>query len=168
MNIELQLKLQAYIDGELSDAETCELLGRLDGDEQASALLTELKNTRAAIRAGEPEQRLPESRDFYWSKIRREIEREEMLSSRVEHVPWLQRFVRYLLPAASAVLLLVLGFLTVHQEGNASVSTAYQLESAVPGADAFTYVDEEEGTTLIWFSYPVENEFADEEQTDIL
>ena len=46
-------------------------------DREAAALLEELRNTRAALAGFEAEVRLPESREFFWSKIEREIQRLE-------------------------------------------------------------------------------------------
>ena len=73
MNEEFQLKLQAYLDGELSDKETREVEARLSSDNEAKALLVELQNTRAAFLMFEKELKLPESREFFWSKIERDI-----------------------------------------------------------------------------------------------
>ena len=76
MKEELQLKLQAYLDGELPPGEAksvTELIAR-DGD--ASALLTELTNTRNALAGFDDSIKLPESVEFHWSKIQREISRQ--------------------------------------------------------------------------------------------
>src|SRR6266513_3336151 len=76
MKQELQLKLQAYLDGELPDGEAREAAGLLAQDAEARALLAELKKTRAALAGFETDIKLPESREFYWSKIEREIQRQ--------------------------------------------------------------------------------------------
>ena len=76
MKQELQLKLQAYLDGELPDGEAREAADLLAQDAEARALLAELKNTRAALAGFEADIKLPESREFYWSKIEREIQRQ--------------------------------------------------------------------------------------------
>src|SRR5262249_51861206 len=75
MDYQEQLKLQAYLDGELSEAESRELASRLASDQEAAALLTELRQTREAVAGFESGIRLPETREFYWSKVKREIER---------------------------------------------------------------------------------------------
>src|SRR5688572_6098577 len=76
MTEDQQLKLQAFLDGELSEKEAREMASWLARDAEATALAGELRNTRKALKDSEPNIRVPESREFYWSKIQREIERE--------------------------------------------------------------------------------------------
>lgn len=71
MNIEL--KLQALVDGELDARESREVEALLARDENAAALVQELKWTKSAVRNGETEASLVESREFFWSKIERGI-----------------------------------------------------------------------------------------------
>jgi anti-sigma factor RsiW len=75
MTNEQQLKLQAFLDGELPEREAREILAWTQRDSAAADLLAELKNTRAAMAKSEPHLSLPESREFFWSKIEREIQR---------------------------------------------------------------------------------------------
>lgn len=75
MKIETELKLQAHLDGELTLAETREVEGLLAGDADARELLAELTLVQTCLAGNEPEARVPESREFYWSKIQREIDR---------------------------------------------------------------------------------------------
>src|SRR5437588_5828731 len=77
MNLESELELQSYLDGELSDRQARNIAERVAGDDQARLLLAELKMTKAALAEGELEIHVPETREFYWSKIQREIERAE-------------------------------------------------------------------------------------------
>ena len=76
MNQELQLKLQAYLDGELAPAELREITELLAQDTESKALYAELQATKALVRGNELEHKLGESREFYWSKIAREIDRD--------------------------------------------------------------------------------------------
>ena len=75
MNEELALKLQAFLDGELPEDEAREVSSLLARDADAAALHRELKNTRAAVVNFERPIQVPETREFYWSKISKEIER---------------------------------------------------------------------------------------------
>src|SRR5438445_6994113 len=77
MDYDKQLKLQAFLDEELSEAEAREVASWLAQDQEMTLLLAELRNTRQAVSRFEAGIRLPESREFYWSKIEREIERLE-------------------------------------------------------------------------------------------
>ena len=81
MTIETQLKLQAYLDGELSVGEARQVEIWLAEDHDARSLLGELKNTKAALSSHSANVELPESREFYWNKIEREIQRLEKAES---------------------------------------------------------------------------------------
>ena len=74
MNVEEGIKLQAQLDGELTGREAQEIAAFLENDAEARALFAELQQTRSMLTGNEPEFRLPESREFYWSKISRAIE----------------------------------------------------------------------------------------------
>src|SRR5512138_813224 len=94
-----QLKLQAYLDGELPEAEARRMTDRLAQDPEAAALLTELRQTTEAVAAFEKEVRLPESREFYWSKIQREIQRQAQPAPEAATLPdWLAALRRVLMP----------------------------------------------------------------------
>ena len=77
MKQDLQFKLQAYLDGELPSGEAKAVADLVAQDADARALLAELTNTRSALAAFESEIKLPEAREFYWSKIARDIQRQE-------------------------------------------------------------------------------------------
>ena len=74
MNQELALKYQAFVDGELSESEARRLAQVIENDADARALVAELRNSKAMLAGNEPEVTLPESREFYWGKIQRQIE----------------------------------------------------------------------------------------------
>lgn len=164
MNIEFQLKLQAYLDGELSAQETGEVEALLAKDGEGRALLTELRQTSGALAGFEKEIKLPESRDFYWSKIRREIERTETQNApRPSAVPLWRRI---LIPAGTFAALVIAGWITMQQlPGD---NGAPQVETFLADSGAMTYRDQVERTTVVWLSYPAENDFADTDSGDTL
>ncbi len=153
MDYDAQLKLQAYLDGELPEREAREIAARLERDEQATALLTELRQTRAAVAGFEEQIRLPESREFYWSKIRRQIEREEPAVPVVEERPtWLERLRYVLVPAAGIAFVALVAYL-----GLPANTRGPGIETTLADSGAFTYHDYSAGTTLVWLSYPADN-----------
>ncbi|HTL59097.1 MAG TPA: zf-HC2 domain-containing protein [Candidatus Limnocylindrales bacterium] len=158
-----QLKLQAYLDGELPEPEAREMANHLARDPGATALLTELRQTRDAIRSFEPGTQLPESREFYWSKIKREIERQE--TSRPvpsPSIPLGERLRRFLIPASGLALLVIAGLFAIQgpPQENAPIETAL----ADPGA--MIYHDYSAGATYVWLSYPADKDLADEDDWD--
>lgn len=161
MKEDLQLRLQAYLDGELPSGEAQSVRDLLARDAAARDLLVELTNTRDVIVAHEATIKVPESREFYWSKIQREISREEKPAA----VPsfslsaWLQRI---LVPAGAVAAVAIAVMLTLPHPGAGDFSTTSS------EAAAFTYHDYATGTTLVWLDYPSENNFSDEESDDTL
>lgn len=156
MDNEAQLKLQAFLDGELPDADARQFVSRLAGDQEAAALLTELKQTREAIAGFENGVRLPESREFYWSKIKREIERQAPAKPPAPAISLLARLRYILVPAAGLALVACIAYLSYPAAG----SRPPGIETALADSGAFTYHDDNAGTTLVWLSYPADSEVA--------
>ncbi len=102
MKQDLELKLQACLDGELSPEEAREVAALVDADADARALRDELQMTRAMLQGNEPEMRLPESREFFWGKIEREIQRLEDQPA-APSAPWWLAFMRRHIAAVSGV-----------------------------------------------------------------
>jgi len=77
INHETELKLQAYLDGELSEAQAKGIADLLGCDAGAQTLYQELRIAKSLLAGNELERKLPEPPEFYWSKIQRHIERLE-------------------------------------------------------------------------------------------
>ena len=154
---------------ELPETEAREVMIWLARDQEASSLPVELRTTRKALAGFEAGIRLPESREFFWSKIEREILRQQQpepaRAPRWSSAGWRRFFV----PAAALAALVLAGFLANVQFGFlGSVGGGPAAESALADPEAFTYRDYAAGTTLVWLSYPAENELADNEPADNL
>jgi anti-sigma factor RsiW len=159
MNYEEQLKLQSFLDGELPEKDARDVAARVARDKQAAALLAELRHTREAITGFEDAVRLPESREFYWSKIQREIDRLQPVTAREAPAFSLWAYLRRLaVPATALALVAIAGLVAnrgLHGFGGAGVT-----EVSVSDAEALTYRDYAAGTTLVWLSFPADNEVA--------
>jgi len=165
VNEEQQLKLQAFLDGELPESEAREVAGWVARDAEATALLGELRNTRQALADFEPGLKLPEPREFYWSKIEREIQRLEP-PPRVEETISLFTLLRRLLaPAGAVAVLAIAGLLAINQF---QPGPSMEMEVALSDSGSFTYRDQSEGMTVVWLSYPAENQFTDAAVPDTL
>jgi len=164
MDYEAQLKLQALLDGELPEAEARQVANWLAQDAEASALQTELRQTRQALTGHETGVKLPESREFYWSKIQRQIERLDTPAAQPVRVPLIVRVRRFLWPAGVLAVLVFSGGLFVSLRSGLVPDT----ETTTADAGAFTYRDYAAGTTLIWLSYPAEESLAKKEPGNIL
>jgi anti-sigma factor RsiW len=156
MDLQQQLQLQAFVDGELSPTELQQVEARLSGDAQARALVAELRATNEALKGFEEAIKLPESREFYWSKIERSITAAERRAAEPARPSLLAVWRRMLVPlgaTAAMVIALFFAFGPPHRSMNP------ELEASLADPAAFTYRDFANGTTLVWFSYPAENEF---------
>ena len=156
MDYEAQLKLQAFLDGELPEAQAKEVADWLARDAEAAALAGELRCTRQALAGFETGVAMPESREFFWSKLQRELDQVEPAEPPpVNLAAWMRRL---LLPAG-AVAALALGlFVALRPPAGFSPETAL----ADPGS--LTYHDDAAGTTLVWLSYPAEEDSAADDE----
>src|SRR5437016_3495521 len=168
MDYDSQLKLQAYLDGELPEGEAREVASWLARDQEAVALHAELRNTRKAMAGFEVGITLPESREFFWSKIEREIQRQDQPRSAPQSVPFFARLQRFLKPASAIAGLILVGLIANQQFGLLSGAGGVENKSALDDPGAFTYHDYSAGTTLVWLTYPAQNELADSDSTDTL
>ena len=161
MNNELAIKVQAFLDGELSEAEAREIGSLIARDADVAALHRELKNTRAALAGFEKHIVVPETREFYWSKIAREIARAAAPRA-ADRQHSIFSFWRRILPVAGGVAALLAALVVINRYDPRS---PVGVEVAQAAGDAFTYRDYEAGTTLVWLSYPAENGLAQENTT---
>jgi anti-sigma factor RsiW len=162
MDQEAQLRLQAFLDGELPEGEAKQVASWLARDQGAVALLAELRHTRQALAGFESTIRLPESREFYWSKVQREIDRQESAEAPRETpaAPWWAVLRRYLVPATAIALVAVVGLVATRP-----AAPVPGIETSTTDPGTFTYRDYAGGATLVWLSYPAENEIAENDAT---
>jgi anti-sigma factor RsiW len=161
MKIEQQLNLQSYLDGEMPERERRDVAGWLERDGEARASLAQLTTVRTALTGNEPALALPESREFYWSKLEREIarlEREPARPPRLSLLAWLRRL---LVPTAGLALLALAAAVFVWPQRAASGLGEFETSMADTGAT--TYRDHANGVTLVWLSYPATDHEIDYE-----
>jgi len=153
MNLESQLKLQAYLDNELSSREARQVSAWVNRDSEAQALLQELKSIKGFIIANEPETALPEAGDFYWSKIRRSITNlpAESKPAYVSRIPaWSRIFVP--VGAAALVAAALLTFGQYYGKSAPRLSSINELETAIEDMSAISFHSERHGMTVVWVS----------------
>lgn len=169
MKQDTQLKLQAYLDGELPPAEVKVVADLIAADPHARELLTELTNTRAVVTAHEVTVKVPATREFYWSGIRREIERQEQSPRPQSQDVSLFALLRRMLVPASGLVAVMLAVMLAGQTFRSSGNLIREeSETTFTDAGAFTYRDYASGTTLVWVDYPAEKDFAEVDSDDTL
>lgn len=150
-----QLKVQAYLDGELPDPEARQVEAWLAQDAQLRELLGELRATRDALRAHEPEVKLPVPHALYWSGIERAITQAEAAQPRPVESPaqrWLHWLHRHLAPVAAvaAVAVLAVGigrFLADNPARHYVEIVNYSSELNIS-----SFRSESENMFVVWFS----------------
>jgi anti-sigma factor RsiW len=148
MKNDLELKLQAWLDGELPAAEAEEMRRLAAADPEAARLVAELKNTKTACLNIEETVAVPETRQFYWSKIERQIQREAAV--RPSSGPsWAEQFRRWLAPLAGVAALAAVLLLALNQS---SPQVALNLVSeTADGFKARTFRDDSAGINFVVF-----------------
>ena len=166
MDYNAQLKLQAFLDGELPANEASKVAKWAAEDREAAAVLEELRNTGDALAGFEAGIQLPESREFFWSKVQREIQRLETPAPEPTRTPLFSLLRRFLVPASALALVLVAAVVLTRPTGPFGRTAATDIETALTDAGAFTYRDYSAATTLVWLSYPADNEDAEGDEFD--
>jgi len=131
VQLSLQLKLQAWVDGELMGDDARQMESLVAGDPQAAALAGELRMTRKFLAGQESERSVPVSRDFYWSRIRREIEQgltqTEAPVAPAGVVSFWNSLRRLLVPVSGLALVMLVAALSVKYFAPASLEDAVQM-----------------------------------------
>ncbi len=161
MDYDAQLKLQAFLDGELPEGEASDVARWVARDHEAAAMLEELRHTREALAGFETGIQLPESREFFWSKVQREIQRRETPAPEPARTPFFALLRRFLVPASALALVFTATVMLIRPAGPAGGTAGTEIETALPDSGAFTYRDYSAGTTLVWLTYPADNEDAE-------
>jgi anti-sigma factor RsiW len=149
MNWKSQIKLQAYLDGELSARQARPVAGWLARDCEAQALFAELQHTKTILTENEPEWKLPESRDFFWSRIIRQIDRPG--PARAAPPPWssLLRWWKWLAPIGAAAALALLLW-PRNPASYVAALNGLEVEMAIPESRVATFRSEAEGVSVVW------------------
>jgi anti-sigma factor RsiW len=149
MNRESALKIQAYVDGELSGRDRAKIERLLDQEPSAQALASELKSTQQLLAAHEPQYSLPESKDFFWSKISRGINRAAAAPAapaRWSAPGWL----RWTIPAATCALIVSLFLLAKLPRTSPLPPSAPETEVAIADTSGFAFNSETDGMSVVW------------------
>ncbi|HEY6166540.1 MAG TPA: hypothetical protein VI454_00780 [Verrucomicrobiae bacterium] len=159
MNTNEELKLQAYADGELSPREAAKVAALIERDGEARALFTELKRTKDLLAANEPEILLPESREFHWSKIAREIERHESRPAMVRRFASPAWWLKYFSPVAATALIAAMVIIYPNITDNESDAQT----APAPETSSVVFRSQSEGMTVVWLQGDENYEFANPE-----
>ncbi len=115
ITLEQKLKIQAYLDGELSQSEAKKVEFLMASDQEAKQVFEELKCAADLLQNNEPEIKMPISRELFWNRIYNEIQKDEDESVSVfdyiRHLKYLLLNTKYLVPVAATIIALISIFL---------------------------------------------------------
>ena len=156
---EIELKVQALVDGELTGRETKALQKRINDDAKLHQLHARLTQMRWLIADSELPRPLPESGDFYWNKIAETIEHEKRAGERPSPPTpasrWLLRWLTPLVGVSAVVLLLTLQQPTAPDLG-IMLSGDHELELSSDEIDVMTYNTDDDSISIVWLDYSMD------------
>lgn len=158
-NTEQLLDLQAYVDGELSDERRRQVEAALPSDLDARELVAGLRQLSTLLRENEPKVGVPASREFYWSQIQREIQRQAQDGARASAKPEHSRspvspeastalgWLRWLIPALGvAAVAVVVSTRSLPRE----MALATGGDVTLVDATSTVFRSESDGVTVHW------------------
>jgi hypothetical protein len=107
----------------------------------------ELRGVKAALLQNEQAAAVPETREFYWSKIQRQIEREGRVRA-AESAPWPGRLRRWLAPLVGATALAAVLVVAVHQSPRPESLNLVSVTAE--GYQARTFRDQSSGMNFVF------------------
>lgn len=169
MNWERQLELQAWVDGELSAGDARRVAAFAESDADARALANELRMAKAFISANEPEVKVPDTREFYWSQIQRRIAQAEPAPAASPALSWQfvwRRLVTPLSGLALVTFLAVVSFNTFREPAiDDSSRFMVEVENLSDDVGSISYRSQSENMFVVYL-YKKDQEAESDTQSD--
>ncbi len=155
MDKELELKLQAWVDGELPASEADKMSALAGRDPEAAAYLDSLRRTRAVLQ--QAHHRADSGRDS-WPDLEARLDQPAPLGG--------NRLIGFPQALTAVAALLLLGLVLYipfrdqqpRESGEISAldSTVYLVETDLENATPIVYIDQPSGWTLVWVAEQAE------------
>ena len=155
---EIELKIQALVDGELTEFEAGKLRDRIKNDIRLQILHERLMQMKDLISKHEMPRFLQESSDFYWAKIAQEIEVRGSAAQSSAHsvgMKWVFRRLAPLLGIASVVLLITLQVPNLPDLGIV-LDHNHELELLTDEIDVMTFNSADDSMSVVWMDYSMD------------
>jgi hypothetical protein len=144
------LRVQALADGQLSGADAEEVARLLSGDEQKRLLHDELRLLKTLLRENEVGRSVPETREFYWSQIRRGIECGPLEGGRATGGwGW---WLGWLVPAGATAMLCLYWFWPTEwwSGSTAGLLVGHEIETPMEETTSFAFRSESAAMSVVW------------------
>jgi anti-sigma factor RsiW len=142
------LELQAWLDGELPAPQARRIEQEIAADEEARRMVAELQAVKGALAGNEEARAVPETREFYWSKIERQIQGQPQ-EARPAQAARERGWLRWVSPLAGCAGLACLLLLAVIPSGPPAFD---ETSTAGEGLEAITFHDQIAGMTVVWLA----------------
>jgi anti-sigma factor RsiW len=147
--------ISALVDGELRGRRKRQVERHLHECLTCSAEYRHLQHVREMLAANPPQPAMSDSADFFWSKVKRDIERHgttpvEAPVPAWSLLDWLGEHTFVLATASAIVLALMVGVLFLPRQ--LSAPTVVRVATALPDTVATPLEPDAEQTTTIWLS----------------
>jgi hypothetical protein len=150
MNREAQLKVQAWLDGELGRGDVAEVSRLVREDPVSAGLARELKLTRQWLAAGEPVRPLPQTREHYWDGIARQLTPHGQPGTTTRALADWGIWLRWLIPAAAAIVLLAVLFTPPADAPRSAGISPAEVDTPLDDLGSFTFRSDSEQMTVVW------------------
>ena len=153
---EIELKIQALVDGELTEFEARKLRDRIKNDIRLQILHERLTHMKDLISTHEMPRVLPESSDFYWSKIAQEIEvggSTAQSSAQSLGMKWVFRRLAPVLGIACVALLITLQGPNLPDLG---IVLDHNHELLTDEIDVMTFNSADDSMSVVWIDYSMD------------
>jgi hypothetical protein len=151
MKREMELQLQAWVDGELvNDLEVRACERWVNETPEAGQIVAALRATRAAIADGELPRSVPETREFYWSKIQRSIQADERSVAPTRVPGWWQRLLRLVIPAGAVAAVALLVLLPPMRDPARVNYGRAEIDTPLEDISGFSFRSDADGMNVVW------------------
>lgn len=169
MNEALAIRIQAHLDGELSQEASKQLLAELGNNPEGKEFLAALQAESKLLNSlPEIEHSLPVAHGYFWQGISDGIAQESDPASQVLHrpvvEPW-KRWLSWLLPAAGAACVALVGIQqgwisgssgNISGDGDRSnlrrAPSFHEVDSRQQNVGFISFRSESEGVSVVWIS----------------
>lgn len=151
MNRDAELKVQAWLDGELSGAEAAQTERLVQADPEAQVRVRHYRTLKRLLASAEPAVPLPVSREQYWAGLQWQIDRLESRRT-PSHPRRLPAWLRLWFPigaTAAVVAALLLNFAPSSPIPRAAYA---EIESPLEEISAIIFRSESEQMTVVWLA----------------
>ena len=155
---EIELKIQALVDGELTESEAEQIRECMGNDVRFQILYAQLIQTKDLISKHEMPRILPESGDFYWAKIAQEIGAVETANQGSNNslvIKWLFRRLAPLLGIATIVLLITLQQPSM-LDLDIEFESDHELELVDDDIEVMTFNSFDDSMSIVWLDYSMD------------